>query len=159
MIHSQNDPKHKYIQTLIEGKWHVVATNFPMWLDGKSKDPSFNYSNFRVKNDKLEFDDKVIYTKDGSAKELKGKDTQKKAGELLFSWRGKGLLGLFKSNWRVIASDREGRWIAIHSSKTLVSPEGVDILAKNKNLSEKEIRDIITHLDKSYIRTPIEVLK
>ncbi|MBK7667116.1 MAG: hypothetical protein IPJ32_07010 [Sphingobacteriaceae bacterium] len=69
-----------------------------------------------------------------------------------FAWRGKGLLGLFKSNWRVIASDKEGRWIAIYSTKTLVSPEGVDIIARKKSLSESEIKGIIEHLDKTYIK-------
>ena len=159
MIRSQNDPKQKYIQTLIEGKWYLVATNFPMWLNGKSKDPEYNYSNFKLKKDKLEFDDKVMYTKNGSAQEIKGKDKQKKAGELAFSRREKGLLSRFKNNWKVIASDREGRWIVIYSAKNLMSPEGVDIVARNKSLTEKEIKDIIGHLDKSYIGRPIEVLK
>lgn len=157
-INAQIDPKFKYSKSLLEGKWYVVATNFPMWLAKKNSDPNFNYTNFREKNGKLIFDDRVIYSKNKTPKKIKGKDKQKHSDELKFSWRGKGLLALFKSNWRVIASDKEGRWIAIYSTKTLVSPEGVDIIARKKELSGKEIHSIISHLDKTYIKKPIEIL-
>ena len=76
-----------------------------------------------------------------------------------FAWRGKGLLALFKSNWKIVANDKEGRWIAIYSSRTLVSPEGLDIVTKKKNISETEIKVIIAHIDVSYIKKPIEILK
>ncbi len=153
------DSKFKYSVALLEGKWFVVATNFPMWLEAKNTEPNFNYTNFREKKGKLVFDDCVLYSKNKSPKKIKGKDKQKNNEELKFSWRGKGLLALFKSNWRVIASDKEGRWIAIYSTKTLVSPEGVDIIARKKDLSEHEIKAIIAHLEKSYIKKPIEILK
>lgn len=156
---AQSDSKYKFSQSLLEGKWYVVATNFPMWLDSKNTNPNFNYTNFREKKGKLIFDDCVMYSKNKTPKQIKGKDKQKSANELKFSWRGKGLLGLFKSNWRVIASDKEGRWIAIYSTKTLVSPEGVDIIARKGNLSESEIKGIIEHLDKTYIKKPIQILK
>lgn len=159
MANGQSDPKYKYSKALLEGKWYVVATNFPMWLNKKNTDPNFNYTNFREKKGKLIFDDCVMYSKNKSPKKINGKDKQKHSDELKFSWRGKGLLVLFKSNWRVIASDKEGRWLAIYSTKTLVSPEGVDIVARNKHLSESEIKSIIAHLDKTYIRKPIETLK
>jgi lipocalin len=144
---------------LLEGKWYVVATNFSMWLDTKNTDPNFNYTNFREKNEKLIFDDCVMYSKNKNPKQIRGQDKQKRSDELKFSWRGKGLLVFFKSNWSVIASDKEGRWLAIYSTKTLVSPEGVDIIARKKNLSEAEIKGIISHLDKAYIKKPIEILK
>lgn len=151
--------KFKYSISLLEGKWFVVATNFPMWLESKNTNPNFNYTNFKEKNGKLIFDDCVMYSKNKSPKKIKGKDKQKNSDELKFFWRGNGLLGLFKSKWKVIASDNEGRWIAIYSSRTLVSPEGVDIVARNKNLSESEIKGIISHLDKAFIKKPIEILK
>lgn len=159
LVSGQGDSKYKYSKALLEGKWYVVGTNFPMWLDKKNTDPNFNYTNFREKNGKLIFDDCVMYSKNKSPKKIKGKDKQKHSAELKFAWRGKGLLGLFKSNWRVIASDKEGRWIVIYSTKTLVSPEGVDIIARKKGLSESEIKEIIEHLDKTYIKKPIEILK
>lgn len=130
-----------------------------MWLDKKNTDPNFNYTNFREKKGKLIFDDCVMYSKNKSPKKIKGKDKQKHSDELKFAWRGKGLLALFKSNWRVIASDKEGRWIVIYSTKTLVSPEGVDVIARKKDLSEKEIHSILAHLDKKYIKKPIQVLQ
>src|ERR1700740_2506083 len=100
--------------SLLEGKWYVVASNFPMWMDKKNTGPNFNYTNFREKNGKLIFDDCVMYSKNKSPKKIKGKDKQKHSDELKLSWRGKGLLILFKSNWRVIASDKEGRWLVIY---------------------------------------------
>lgn len=156
---AQGDSKYKYSKSLLEGKWYVVATNFPMWLDAKNTDPNFNYTNFREKKGKLVFDDCVMYSKSKKPKQIKGTDKQKKSDELKFAWRGKGFLALFKSNWRVIASDKEGRWIAIYSTKTLVSPEGVDIIARKKSLSDSEIKGIIEHLDKSYIKKPIQIMK
>jgi hypothetical protein len=158
LLNGQVDSKYKYSKALLEGKWYVVATNFPMWLDKKNTDPNFNYTNFREKNGKQIFNDCVMYSKNKSPKKIKGKDKQKYSDELKFSWRGKGLLVLFKSNWRVIASDKEGRWLAIYSTKTLVSPEGVDIIARKKNLSDAEIKGIIAHLDKAYIKNPIKIL-
>jgi len=149
----------KYSISLLEGKWYVVATNFPMWLNSKNTDPNFNYTNFREKGGKLIFDDCVKYSKNKIPKQIKGKDKQKSTTELKYVWRGKGLLGLFKSKWKVIANDKEGRWIAIYSTRTLVSPEGVDIVARGKNLSENEIKGIISHLDKSYVKKQIEILK
>jgi hypothetical protein len=157
-MNGQSDSKYKYSKALLEGKWYVVATNFPMWLDKKNTDPNFNYTNFREKNDKLIFDDRVMYSKNGSPKKIKGKDKQKHSEELKFSWRGKGLLALFQSNWRIIASDKEGRWLVIYSTRTLVSPEGVDVIARKKDLSEKEIHAILAHLDKKYIKKPIQIL-
>lgn len=156
---AQGDSKYRYSKSLLEGKWYVVGTNFPMWLDEKNTGPNFNYTNFREKKGKLVFDDCVMYSKNKKPKQIKGTDKQKKSDELKFAWRGKGLLGLFKSNWRVIASDKEGRWIAIYSTKTLVSLEGVDIIARKKNLSESEIKGIIEHLDKTYIKKSIQILK
>ena len=146
-------------QKLVEGKWHVVATNFPMWLDGKNLDPSFNYSNFKMNDGKLKFDDVLIYSKKGKEKKIKGKDKQKEAGKLKFKWRGKGLLGLFASKWQVIASDAEGQWMVIYSTATLVSPEGIDVLSRNKKLPEKQVKDIIEHLQSSLIKKSIQILK
>ena len=34
----------EYINLLeLEGKWHIILTNFPMWLQGDKKNPNFNY--------------------------------------------------------------------------------------------------------------------
>ncbi len=136
----------------------MVATNYPMWLNPKNKNPYFDYSNFREENGKLKFDDCVTYSKSNKEKKIKGRETQKNANELKFVWRGKGLLSLFKSKWRVIASDKEGRWIAIYFTRTLVSPEGVDIIARKKNLTDNEIKGIIAHLEKAYIKKEIKIL-
>ena len=156
---AQGDSKYKYTKSLLEGKWYVVATNYSMWLNSKNTNPYFNYTNFREQNRKLKFDDCVTYTKSNTEKKIKGRETQKNDNELKFVWRGKGLLGMFKSKWRVIATDKEGRWIAIYFSKTVVSPEGVDIIARKKNLSDNEIKGIIEHIDKAYIKKPIVILK
>jgi hypothetical protein len=45
-----------------------------------------------------------------------------------FTWRGKGLLFFARSNWEVVLKDPGGEWAVIHFSKTLFTPEGVDIL-------------------------------
>jgi len=158
-VNGQSDSKYKYSKSLLEGKWFVVATNYPMWLNSKNTNPVFTYADFREENGKLKFDDCVTYSKNKTEKKIKGRETQKNADELKFVWKGKGLLALFKSKWQVIASDKEGRWLAIYFSKTLVSAEGVDIISRKKNLSEGEIRGIISHLDKIYVKKEIKILK
>jgi hypothetical protein len=146
-------------QKLLEGKWHVVASNFPMWLDGKNLNPTFNYTNFKTNNELLKFDDLVLYSKNGKEKKIKGRDKQKEKGKLKFQWRGKGLLGLFVSRWQVVANDAEGQWIAVYATATLVSPESLDILSRNKKMPEHQLKDIISHIKAEYTKKPIQVLK
>ena len=113
----------------LEGTWHVVATTFPMWLDGKKTKPRFTYSNVRIEDGVTRMDDLVSYVEDGKPGSIEGVDTQGKT-PTHFTWRGKGLLALFKSEWDVVFVSADRSWAIITFSKTLATPEGMDVISR-----------------------------
>lgn len=108
----------------LAGTWHVVASNFPMWLDGKKTSPTFTYG--VLGGGKLS--DTVRYVENGEVGFIEGTDTQ--AGTH-FTWRGTGLLVFFVSEWDVAAIDPAGAWAVISFSRTLATPEGVDVITRD----------------------------
>lgn len=120
----------------LAGTWHVVATNFPMWLDGTKKHPTFHYG--VLGEGKLS--DTVRYVEDGEVGAIEGIDTQHGRR---FTWRGLGLLVLFASEWEVAAMDPAGEWAVISFSKTLATPEGVDVIVRTKGPVPQAARDAI----------------
>lgn len=145
----------KQSKSLLEGKWHVAASNFSSWTSGTKTEPGNVYSDFKIKRGKLVFNDLISYKKNGVLHTIKGKLKQKKSDKAEFIWRGKGLLFIFRSKWKIVASDAEGEWIALYSPGTLTSPEGVDIIARQRHLSEKKIKDILSHIN-PYIKKPVQ---
>jgi hypothetical protein len=109
--------------TDLSGRWHIVATNFPMWLDGKRMRPTFNYA---VRDGGLE--DIVEYEQGGRTKRIVGFDRPHDATNRAFTWRGRGLLFLFASRWTVLHHDAE--WMLIGFEKTLATPAGADLVSR-----------------------------
>lgn len=140
-----HDPLQK-LEATLGGKWFVVASNFPMWLDAKNTNPAFTYSDFRMEKNELLFDDLVTYKKDGKEKKIKGTDHQE-GDQPKFVWKGKGLLGLVRSKWQVLATDPKGQWLVISFEKTLATPAGVDLLSRQQRMAEKEIKSILALID------------
>lgn len=128
----------------LEGGWHVIASNFPMWLEGKKTDPNFIYR-VRLGGDEVELDDTVAYTESGRRETIEGTDTQDPASPTHFTWRGRGLLAAFASDWVVAATGPEDRWIVLYFTRTLVTPEGVDVIGKTSVLSDED-REAVTRL-------------
>jgi lipocalin len=128
----------------LEGTWHVVATTFPMWLDGKKTAPRFTYSNVRTDDGVTQMDDLVSYVEDGTPGSIEGVDTQ---GEVPthFTWRGKGLLALFKSEWDVVFVSADRSWAIITFSKTLATPEGMDVISRTPEFPNEALRVIEAH--------------
>lgn len=147
----------KILQTLV-GTWFICATNFPMWLKGNKTNPTFNYSLVANKENKLL--DEVKYLKNGKSKTITGFDTQDKTDKKAFVWRGKGLLSLLKSKWKVALLDPSGQWAVIWFSKTLFTPEGVDIISTTPTLSPAILKQIKVQMARDSVLTPhIESLK
>ena len=109
------------------GSWHIVETNFPMWLTGKRTEPTLNYAALRGSV----FDDVVRYVAGGRQREIYGLDTVDPNDPSHFTWRGRGLLALFRSDWYVIHHDDAAGVIAIYFEPTLFTPAGVDIAARS----------------------------
>ncbi len=140
---------------LLAGTWYIHFTNFPMWLKGDKLQPSFNYS-IAEKNGKQGLTDIVRYQKNGKTKEIVGFDTPMNTENTQFKWRGKGLLALFVSRWEIKHYDEEQEWVLIYFSKTLVTPEGYDVITRKPKLSpaqESAIQDKLKALGMESILT------
>lgn len=128
----------------LEGGWHVLASNFPMWLDGTKTDPTFIYR-LLPDSDPAELEDTVAYTESGRRDTIEGTDTQDRSSPAHFTWRGNGLLAAFASDWLVVATGPEDRWIVLYFSKTIATPEGVDVISRSPALSPED-RAAVTRL-------------
>jgi hypothetical protein len=128
----------------LEGGWHVLASTFPMWLEGHKAEPNFIYR-AREGTAPVELEDTVAYTESGRRETIEGTDTQDAASPTHFTWRGKGLLAAFASDWVVIATGPDDRWLVLYFTKTLATPEGVDVIAKVPVLSAED-RQAVTRL-------------
>jgi len=129
------------IPTLV-GTWFICSTNFPMWLKGDKLDPTFTYSTTTKSASVPVLLDEVNYRKKGELKTLTGYDYQEKDNPSAFVWRGKGLLSLVRSHWRVALLDTNGQWAVIWFSKTFFTPEGVDIISRQSNLPPEQLEQI-----------------
>jgi hypothetical protein len=113
----------------LAGRWSIVATNFPMWLGGKRSRPAFNYA---VRDGGVE--DVVTYEQGGRTRRIVGFDRPDDATNRAFTWRGRGLLFLFASRWRVLHHDPE--WMLIGFEKTLATPAGADLVSRGEPARE-----------------------
>lgn len=127
-----------------------------MWLKGDKTAPAFHYA--IVGEGKLS--DEVTYLKKGKTKSIKGTDYQDKADSLQFVWKGKGLLRVLKSRWRIALMDPEGQWVVICFSKTLFTPAGADIISRSKQLPQSTLEVIKTQMRKDpVLKEQVETLK
>lgn len=145
------------LQFLI-GTWFICSTNFPMWTKGDKLHPTFNYT---IQNEQKKIlYDVVKYTKKGKEKSIKGYDRQDNNDPSKFTWRGKGLLFIAKSKWQVVLQDPKGNWAVIYFSKTLFTPEGVDIISRQPELSKAEVQKIKAEmLKKDILKDQVATLK
>ncbi|RYE23533.1 MAG: hypothetical protein EOP51_10210 [Sphingobacteriales bacterium] len=117
----------------LAGTWFVVGSNFPMWLKGDKHNPTFNYTVVEKRGEEV-LKDEVKYDKNVKQKVIAGTDHLNKEDKQTFTWRGKGLLFIAKSKWQVKLMDEHGQWAVIYFSKTLFTPEGVDIISRTPRL-------------------------
>lgn len=129
------------IFTTLVGTWFICYSNFPMWLKGDKTEPTFNYTITTRKGEKVLLDE-VKYLKSKRQKTITGYDYQDEKDSTAFVWRGKGILGLLKSEWRVALLDPNGQWAVIAFSKTLFTPAGVDIINRKPEISESTLQEI-----------------
>ena len=133
------------IFNILSGTWFIISTNFPMWLDGSKTNPTFNYT-ITEKKGKTFLIDEVKYIKKGETKTIKGFDYLDPNNDKAFTWRGKEFLAIAKSHWEVKLLDDKSEWAVIWFSKTLFTPEGVDIISKKPQLDKSLIEEIKTKM-------------
>jgi hypothetical protein len=125
------------LQRVLPGRWTVKATNFPMWLSGERRDPTFEYVTLR--DDPLVLADEVTFTDpEGKTKTIRGVDRWDGQG---FTWKMNGLRGaLVKSRWEV-AGVRQGL-VVLRFEKSVVTPAGIDVIV-GEGLDASELRSVI----------------
>lgn len=123
----------------LEGAWHVVASNFPLWMKGDRTRPRFIYSNPRVVDGCQRFDDTVEYVQHARTRTIVGVDTQESVGSSKYVWRGSGWLRFFVSRWEVISVAPDHQCLALSFTKTWVTPAGIDIIARTPHVDFSEI--------------------
>ncbi|MBM4776570.1 MAG: hypothetical protein GQE15_02615 [Archangiaceae bacterium] len=122
----------------LAGRWHVVATTFPMWRN--RCDVSFTYGPLSVQT----MSDRVGFTEGTEQHVLPGIDTQHPVVPTHFTWRGEGLLSLFASEWDVVAVGPQDAWVVLTFGATLATPAGADIIARSPRLDDETLRQIVT---------------
>ncbi len=126
---------------ILVGTWFICSTNFPMWLKGDKQNPTFNYT-LTEKKEKQVLLDEVKYTKNGKVRFIVGFDFPDASNDRAFTWKGKGLLSVAKSKWQVVMMDEKEGWAVIHFSKTLFTPEGIDIISRQPRLGADKLVEI-----------------
>ena len=120
------------------GTWFIISSDAPIWLKGDKTAPTLNYTLIEKKGAYTLLDE-TKYTKNGKRKTIAGYDHAAPADAAAFVWRGKGMLFFVTSKWRVCLQDEAGEWAVIAYSKTLFTPEGVDIMSRRPALSQSSM--------------------
>ncbi|GAB2600977.1 hypothetical protein Aab01nite_64450 [Paractinoplanes abujensis] len=116
------------LRATLPGEWRVLATTFPMWLSGRRLQPRFSYE--EREGSSLVLRDVVSYrTRSGATRRIVGVDRYD-TGTGLFTWRGRGVLGVLTSRWRVthVSDDRD--LVVLAFAPSLVTPAGVDVIGR-----------------------------
>jgi hypothetical protein len=130
----------------LQGKWYVTHSTLPMWK--KNQNVTITYTPLPHNAELL--DDLVEYQPLDSDKQKKveGIDTPDAHTKAAYSWRGKGLLKIASSHWQVLGhGEEDGGWAVTYFQKTLFTPAGIDIYARQSGgLSEKLLEQIKSEL-------------
>lgn len=126
----------------LAGDWYVLESTFPMWGEGSKTDPAFHYKVIADYEGGLLLDDRVTYFEKGRPEAIEGVDTPDARDSSHLTWRGKGILSLFTSDWYVVMRAPDDRWAVIYFSSTIATPEGVDIIARTETLPEATLAEI-----------------
>jgi hypothetical protein len=124
------------------GTWFICCTNFPMWTQGNKTNPTFNYGLVPTKNGQTLLSDEVRYLQKGKQKSIKGFDYPDAKNPDAYTWRGKGLLHVLRSRWQIVLKDPQEQWAVIHFSKTLFTPEGMDIISRTQKIDPETLKKI-----------------
>jgi hypothetical protein len=116
------------LRETLPGQWRVLATTFPMWLSGRRLRPTFTYE--ALPGSPLALNDVVSYrTRRGATRRIVGVD-RFDAETGLFTWRGRGALGVLTSRWRVAKVSADGELIVLTFERSLVTPAGMDVIGR-----------------------------
>lgn len=135
-VRSTTAPTELDLASLL-GRWHVVATTFPMWRT--RCDVTFTYGALS----EHAATDRVAYTEGSTAGEILGVDTQHSQVPTHFTWRGNGILSLFTSEWDVVAVAPDASWVVLTFGATLATPAGADVISRSPTLDDEALRQAV----------------
>lgn len=139
----------------LEGTWYVNMSNFPMWLDGKRKNPRITYT--------LQSDGKILdvvaFEKKGKTKTIKGYDERSTEIKSGFVWRGKGLKAIFTSEWKVLFYHQKYELAVLAFEKTLFTPAGFDVISRKKKIPPTALEFIQAKLPLLGVKPELTVIK
>lgn len=128
----------------LEGRWHLVASTFPLWLKGDRRQPCFNY---RVIADGPHWalDDCVTWRKDDHVRSIRGISRPRGDDATRFTWRGRGWLRPLRSDWEIFHPDAADTDTAVVVfDRTLFTPAGADVITRAPDLAEARLHEIAT---------------
>lgn len=160
-IAQEDGPPHAYKQSkkLLNGTWHILASNCPVLVSSDRDTTKLVFSDFKIKNNRMTFNESLVYYKNKKRNVQKGNNLQKTQMQLNFIWTGRGDFDIFDRKWRVIASDSEGQWLVVQFYKTKTKFKGIAVVGRKKDISDKQLEDIITYVAKSYLMPSLQTLK
>lgn len=136
---SQTAPFQAPSPTFLTGPWHVTHSTLPMWKNNKNVVITYT----PLTSPPGAIDDLVTYQPLNSDKQktVKGIDKPDPTVPAAYDWRGKGWLKVASSHWEVLAhGEEEGGWVVTYFAKTLFTPAGIDVYARERGgLSERLI--------------------
>ena len=131
-----------------KGLWHVVHATLPMWK--KNRNVTIMYT--PLDGSPGAWDNLVSYQPLGSDKNktVRGLEHPDLEVPAKWKWRGKGLLMIASSQWEILGyGHEEGGWAVIFFEKTLFTPAGIDVLARQKTgLSAELMQRIKAEMEK-----------
>ena len=136
-VRATTAPKELELTSLL-GRWHVVATTFPMWRT--RCDVTFTYGALS----EHAATDRVAYVEGATAGEILGVDTQHAQVPTHFTWRGNGILSLFTSEWDVVAVAPDASWVVLTFGATLATPAGADVISRSPTFDDEALGQAVT---------------
>ncbi len=157
----EEPPPHLYKQSkkLLNGTWHIIATNSDELVKSDRDTVKLVFSDFKIKDGKMTFKESLIYYKNKKRVNQKGINLQKTQIQLNFIWTGLGPFDIFNRKWRVIASDSEGQWMVVQFYKTKAKFKGIAVIVRKREMSDEQLKDIITYVAKSYLMPELTTLR
>lgn len=134
--------------THLSGIWYLRQSTFPMWHKEGVSNVTFNYTLIE-KDGKAVLKDEVKYKKRDKDKSIAGFDKEDGANGS-YIWRGKGILALVKTSWKVKWMSRSGNCMVISFEKTFATPAGVDILTRGL-ASDDEIKEALAMISSNQL--------
>lgn len=157
----EDPPPHSYKSSkkLLNGTWHIVSTNCRELVNCDKDTVKLVFSDFKIKNNRMTFNESLVYYKNKKKIIQKGQNLQKTQMQLNFIWTGKGNFDVLDRKWRVIASDSEGQWLVVQFIKTKQKYKGIAVIVRKREISDEQIKDIVTYVAKSYLMPELTLLR